>query len=125
MEHLRLTFMEAKRKELGSFFQNDVWVYDEAANALKERILRAHFILKWSKWPNGEPHAKARLITHRFQDPHTLNFVVVTSSPDASSPALSLRHSCRARPIRRLGHSGYKGRSLCMVWLLVDAPRAW
>ena len=80
----RVSFMEAKKKELDSFFQNDVWIYDDAANAPKERILKAHFILKWSKWPNGEPRAKARLITQGFRDPDALNGVVTTSSPTLS-----------------------------------------
>lgn len=73
----RLAFLAAKRKELESFFQNDVWelVYDDGAIPA-DRILRAHFILKWTKWPSGEPRAKARLITQGFRDPD--NFVFLT-----------------------------------------------
>ena len=65
----RLAFMEAKKKELESFFQNDVWeMVKDNGTVPSDRILKAHFILKWTKWPNGEPRAKARLITQGFKD---------------------------------------------------------
>ena len=55
----RLAFKEAKQKELASFFQNDVWVFDEEANARPDRILRAKFILNWKTNADGSPRAKA------------------------------------------------------------------
>ena len=66
----RLAFLTAKYKELESFFQNDVWklVYNDGSIP-PDRILKPHFILKWSKWPNNDPRAKARLITQGFRDP--------------------------------------------------------
>ena len=41
----RLSFMEAKKKELESFFENQVWLFDDAANAPADRVLKARFIL--------------------------------------------------------------------------------
>ncbi|OLQ01345.1 Copia protein [Symbiodinium microadriaticum] len=58
----RLAFIDAKRKELGSFFTNSVWEFGTESEAPPGRILKAHFILKWSKNPDGTPRAKARLI---------------------------------------------------------------
>ena len=81
----RLAFMEAKKKELESFFQNDVWemIHDDGSTP-QDRILKAHFILKWTKWPNGEPRAKARLITQGFKDPDALSGQLSTDSPTLS-----------------------------------------
>ena len=84
----RLAFMEAKKKELESFFQNDVWemVQDDGAIP-SDRVLKAHFTLKWTKWPNGEPRAKARLITQGFKDPDALNGQLNTDAPTLSRVA--------------------------------------
>ena len=81
----RLAFMEAKKKELESFFQNDVWemILDDGSTP-HDRILKAHFILKWTKWSNGEPRAKARLITQGFKDPDALSGQLSTDSPTLS-----------------------------------------
>ena len=49
-----------------------------------DRILKAHFILKWSKWPNGEPRAKAHLITQGFRDPDALSGALSADSPTLS-----------------------------------------
>ena len=80
----RLAFWEAKKKELESFFQNDVWTYDDAENATPGRTLKGHFILKWSKWPSGLPRAKARFITQGFRDPDALEGKINTESPTLS-----------------------------------------
>ena len=77
----RQAFLEAKKSELDSFFKNDVWEYDDGGNAPAGRVLRAHFILKWSKWPDGSPRAKARLITQGFRDPDALEGKIATESP--------------------------------------------
>ena len=77
----RLAFLEGKKKELESFFTNDVWVYDHEQNAPKERVLKAHFILKWSKNEDGSPRAKARLITQGFRDPDALQGKIKTDAP--------------------------------------------
>ena len=58
----RLKFMEAKQKELSSFFENEVWIFDDEKNANPDRILRAKFILNWKKVEAGAMRAKARLI---------------------------------------------------------------
>ena len=46
-----------------------------------QRVLKAHFILKWSKHPDGSPRAKARLITQGFRDPDALAGLVDSTSP--------------------------------------------
>ena len=80
----RIAFVEAKRKELESFFTNQVWEFSNLDDAPPERVLKAHFILKWSKHPDGSPRAKARLITQGFRDPDAL-----AGSLDSTSPTLS------------------------------------
>ena len=77
----RLAFKEAKQKELASFFQNDVWVFDEEANARPDRILRAKFILNWKTNVDGSPRAKARLICQGLEDPDALSGTLTTASP--------------------------------------------
>ena len=77
----RLSFQEAKRKELASFFQNSVWDFDVESSVPLGRLLKAHFILKWSKNPDGSPRAKARLITQGFKDPDALQGLVDRTSP--------------------------------------------
>ena len=81
----RLAFMEAKKKELEGFFQNDVWemILDDGSTP-QDRILKAHFILKWTNWPNAKPRAKARLITQGLKDPDALSGQLSTDSPTLS-----------------------------------------
>ena len=47
-------------------------------------MLKAHFILKWSKHPDGTPRAKARLITQGFLDPEALSGKLNSTSPTLS-----------------------------------------
>ena len=77
----RLAFTEAKRKELTSFFEHDVWEFCNPQQADSNRILKAHFILKWSTNADGSPRAKARLITQGFRDPDALSGALRTNSP--------------------------------------------
>ena len=77
----RLAFTEAKRKELTSFFQHDVWEFCDPQDAKPDRVLKAHFILKWSTNADGSPRAKARLITQGFRDPDALSGALRTNSP--------------------------------------------
>ena len=77
----RLAFTQAKRKELQSFFDNQVWEFDDLKNAPEGRVLSAHFILKWSSNEDGSPRAKARLIVQGFKDPDALSGQLRTNSP--------------------------------------------
>ena len=77
----RLAFTEAKRKELTSFFQHDVWEFCDPQQAASDRVLKAHFILKWATNADGSPRAKARLITQGFRDPDALSGTLRTNSP--------------------------------------------
>ena len=77
----RLTFMGAKKKELESFFNNEVWLFDDASNAPVERVLKARFILNWKKNEDGTPRAKARLVVQGFKDPDALDGTLSTASP--------------------------------------------
>ena len=77
----RLTFMEAKKKELESFFNNEVWLFDDASNAPVERVLKARFILNWKKNEDGTPRAKARLVVQGFKDPDALGGTLSIASP--------------------------------------------
>ena len=77
----RKAFYEAKRKELESFFQNNVWHFDDSKNAEQSRVLRARFLLNWKKNSDGTPRAKARLIVQGFRDPDALSGSLSTASP--------------------------------------------
>ena len=77
----RMAFMEAKQKELSSFFQNNVWIFSTEKEADPERVLKARFILNWKKNDDGTPRAKARLICQGFRDPDALNGTLQTTSP--------------------------------------------
>ena len=77
----RLLFLEAKRKELKSFFENDAWTMVDEKEAQPQRVLKAHFILKWSTNADGSPRAKARLITEGFRDPYAWSGALRTNSP--------------------------------------------
>ena len=80
----RVLFIEAKMRELESFFTNQVWEFSSLDEAPPERVLKAHFILKWSKHPDGSPRAKARLITQGFRDPDALSGKLNSTSPTLS-----------------------------------------
>ena len=64
----KLQFQNAKQKELRSFFENQVWQFDTAANADPSRTMTARMLLKWSKNEDGTPRAKARLIVRGYAD---------------------------------------------------------
>ena len=79
----RAAFMEAKRKELKSFFDNQVWEYTDHSSIDPGRVMRARFVLKWRPGPDGTPEAKARLVLQGFKDPDALSGNLQTSSPTA------------------------------------------
>ena len=43
----RAQFVVAKKKELGSFFTNDVWEFATSNEISAERCLPARWVLKW------------------------------------------------------------------------------
>ena len=75
---------ERKKAELASFFQNNVWEIDDQSSAPEGRVLKAHFILKWSKYADDISRAKAHLITQGFRDPDALAGVLTTEFPTLS-----------------------------------------
>ena len=77
----KLQFQNAKQKELRSFFENQVWQFDTAANADPSRTMTARMLLKWSKNEDGSPRAKARLIVRGYADVDALQGSLETSSP--------------------------------------------
>ena len=80
----RMQFLEAKRKELSSFFENNVWQFDNVKSADPARTLTARILLKWSKNADGSRRAKARLIVRGYADPDALQGKVESSSPTTS-----------------------------------------
>ena len=72
----RLEFLKSKEKELTSFFENDVWVFDKMTDDKKPRTIRAKFILNWKKDDSGGRRAKARLICQGFRDPDALQWII-------------------------------------------------
>ena len=77
----KLLFQAAKRKELQSFFENQVWEFDKASNADPARTMTARMLLKWRKNEDGSPRAKARLIVRGYSDVDALQGTLETSSP--------------------------------------------
>ena len=92
----RAQFKEAKMKELRSFFDNHVWVFDSVKNADPQRTLTSRILLKWSKNPDGSPRAKARLIVRGYTDPDALQGKVETSSPTTTRLSRSMLFSLAA-----------------------------
>ena len=78
----RAAFAEAKRKELQSFFDNEVWDY--ASQVDPTRTMKARFILKWRNDEQGKPEAKHDWSSKdsRIQTP--LMGKLETSSPTAT-----------------------------------------
>ncbi|CAK0855240.1 unnamed protein product, partial [Prorocentrum cordatum] len=57
--HERAAFMQGKRKELTEFFGNDVWEFHQPTGEEDpRRILKAKWVLKWTKNDDGTPRAK-------------------------------------------------------------------
>ena len=94
--HDRALFQEAKKKELQSFFENDVWQFQTVKEAVPERTLTSRMLLKWSKNPDGSPRAKARLIVRGYADVDALQGGLQTSSPTTSRLARSVLMSISA-----------------------------
>ena len=78
----RAKFMEAKVKELKSFFENGVWEFSSTTVSDESRTLSSRMILKWSKHADGSPRAKARLIVRGYADKDALEGKVDTAAPN-------------------------------------------
>eukprot|EP00435_Cladocopium_sp_Y103_P059868 s1590_g21.t1 len=78
----RLKFLEGKKAELSSMFENGVWHLEPHPDAVDpSRIMKARFVLKWAGDGKGGLRAKARLVLHGLSDPDLLNGELDTSSP--------------------------------------------
>ena len=78
----RLKFMEGKKAELASIFENGVWHLEANPETVdSSRILKARFVLKWANDGKGNLKAKARLVLQGFSDPDLLSGKLETSSP--------------------------------------------
>ena len=78
----RLTFLEGKKAELSSIFENGVWeIETDPASVDHNRVMKARFVLKWAADGKGGLKAKARLVLQGFSDPDLLNGALDTSSP--------------------------------------------
>ena len=86
----RSQFMEAKVKELKSFFENGVWEFNTTKEAEASRTLSSRMILKWSKNPDGSPRAKARLIVRGYADKDALEGKIDTAAPTTSRLSRSM-----------------------------------
>ena len=88
--HEREQFMQAKIKELRSFFENGVWEFSSVRDADPQRTLTSRMLLKWSKNPDGSPRAKARLVVRGYNDQDALEGKVETSAPTTSRLSRSM-----------------------------------
>ena len=94
--HEKELFMQAKVKELKSFFENGVWEFSTAAEADPSRTLSSRLLLKWSKNPDGTPRAKARLIVRGYADRDALEGKIDTAAPTTSRLSRSMLLSMMA-----------------------------
>ncbi|CAE7354048.1 GIP [Symbiodinium microadriaticum] len=80
----RANMMEAKRRELTSYFSNSVWEFTELEEGDRDRVVTARWVLTWKEPenPNEVPRAKARLVLRGFQDPDL--FSIDKASPTAT-----------------------------------------
>ena len=98
----RLKFMEGKKAELISIFENDVWELEPNPDAVESlRIMKARFFLKWDNDGHGGLKAKARLVLQGFADPEFLSGEFDISSPTLNRSSrqvililMSLLHWC-------------------------------
>ena len=86
----REQFMQAKIKELKSFFENGVWEFVHVKDTDPARTLTSRMLLKWSKNPDGSPRAKARLVVRGYNDQDALDGKVETSAPTTSRLSRSM-----------------------------------
>eukprot|EP00435_Cladocopium_sp_Y103_P032775 s1444_g8.t1 len=81
----RLAFIEGKKAELASIFENQAWEIELHPEKVDwNRVMKARFVLKWAVDSNGNPRAKARLVLQGFSDPDLLRGELDTSSPTLS-----------------------------------------
>ena len=80
----REQFIQAKMKELQTYFGNHVWEFanPDFLEKNKARVITARWVLTW-KWDeeNNRPKAKARLVLRGFEDPDL--FGLEKSAPTA------------------------------------------
>lgn len=70
----REKMVEAKVKELTSYFSNKVWDFVELSEVKPGRVVTARWVLTWKKvQETGQVKAKARLVLKGFQDPDLLS----------------------------------------------------
>ena len=81
----RLSFLEGKKAELSSIFENGVWEIEMNPETVDHsRVMKARFVLKWAADGKGGLKAKARLVLQGFSDPDLLQGALDTSSPTLS-----------------------------------------
>ena len=81
----RAQFMKARRSELEDLFGSLVW-----------NVLKARWLLKWSKHSDGSDRAKARQVLQGFSGPDAITGpIATTSSSDLSlGRELVFDHGC-------------------------------
>lgn len=127
----RVRFLQAKQKELESFFENLVWELANAKEINPLRTMRSKWVLKWSENDDGTPRAKARLVAQGYQDPDALNRNLETSSPTASrigrNCVLAMAAQFEWRPwtagVSTAFLQGKEQKRLLLVQLPLDAAR--
>lgn len=62
----RFSFPKVKQKELKSFLENNILIFDDLANTPTDRILTAPIILIWKIQPDKTIKAKTRLVLRGF-----------------------------------------------------------
>ena len=87
----RELMIEAKVKELTSYFNNKVWDFVEMSKVRPERVVTARWVLTWKKEEEtGKVKAKARLVLKGFQDPDLLSMEKTAPTASKNSKMLML-----------------------------------
>ena len=81
----RAQMVEANKKELQSYFQNNVWEFTTLNADDKHRMVTARWVLTWKESENGTIKAKARLVLRGFEDPDVMS--LEKASPTATKQA--------------------------------------
>ena len=89
--------IEAKQKELTSYFANKVWTFTEIGKNEADRVVTARWVLTWKKPepqegqpPSLQRRAKARLVLRGFEDPDLFNLEKTSPTASKSSKMLLL-----------------------------------
>ena len=84
--------IQAKQKELQSFFSNHVWEFAELGKQHRDRMVTARWVLTWKPPEEGslQRRAKARLVLRGYEDPDVFDLNKTSPTANKNSKMLVL-----------------------------------